>query len=106
MLLRFNWRCRMLLLPVILAALKSNAASMAAIITLRSSSTRKDTALRTDDSLTQMEHAGSVVTFTDPPSVERDRISRQFEALRLQGHAIISDVTIGNGEVEVYRVFH
>jgi len=58
-----------------------------------------------DSLLTNMEQAGSIVTFTDPKPAERDKIAAQFTALRGAKHAIISDETVGDDHVMI-RVFH
>lgn len=58
------------------------------------------------DSLTQMERAGAVVTFTDPSPRERDAIAIQFAALKATGHAVVGDETISHEEAPIVRVFH
>jgi hypothetical protein len=58
-----------------------------------------------DSLLTNMEQAGSIVTFTDPKPADRDKIAAQFTALRGAKHAIISDETVGDDHVMI-RVFH
>ena len=61
---------------------------------------------RVQDSLTGMEKCGSIVTFSDPQPVERDKIAIQFAALKLAGHAMIADETISHEEKPIVRVFH
>lgn len=56
--------------------------------------------------LTVMERAGSVVTFRSPTQEDRAKIDRQFTTLRLAGHALVSDETVGRDEPPVIRVFH
>lgn len=59
-----------------------------------------------NDSFTNMEYPGSIVTFIDPKPEDRSKIALHFYALKEAGHAMISDETIGTGEATVLRIFH
>lgn len=62
----------------------------------------------TSDLLTQMESAGSIVTFTNPTNDERAAIIAQYSALKGQGHAIVlSDEFTSDAHTKPFiKVFH
>lgn len=45
------------------------------------------------DTLTRMEHSGSVVTVGNPTPAERDALALHYGALKAQKHAIMADET-------------
>lgn len=61
---------------------------------------------RVQDSLTDMERCGSIVTFLDPQPLERSKIALHFYALKEAGHAMVADETISHEEKPIVRVFH